>query len=82
MIYILNNRLGKGSFLPFQSATDDMLAQSNPAYITQEDIHTYDYIPADDEILTEADQCPLEIPPEVPPDRKVQQQDLRYASKG
>ena len=81
MIYILNNRLGKGSFLPFQSATDDMLAQSNPAYITQEDIHTYDYIPADGMILTLADQCPSELPPELPPDRKVQEQDPNNEGK-
>ena len=75
MIYILKNRPGKGSFLPFQPATDDMLAQCNPAYITQEDMHIYDDIPADGMILTVADQCLSEIPPELPPDRKAQEQD-------
>ena len=82
MIYILNNRPGNGSFLPFQSATDDRPTQRNPADITQEDIHTYDYIPADGMILTIVDQCRSELPPELPPARKVQEQDPNNEGKG
>ena len=98
MIYILKNRPGNGSFLPFQSATDDMSTQRNPAYITKEDIHmstqrnpayitqkdihTYDYVPDDGMILTLSAQCPSELPPELPPGRKVQEEDPNDEGKG
>ena len=82
MIYIISNRPGNGSFLPNQYATDDVPAQPNPAYLTQEDIHTYDYIPADGMILAIVDQCCSELPPELPPARKVQEQDPNNESKG
>ena len=82
MIYILNNRPGNESFLPNQYATVDVQAQDNPAYFVQEDIHTYDYIPADGMILTIVDQCPSELPPELPPERTVQDQDTNNEGKG
>ena len=66
-----------GSFQLFPSAAADVLAQHNPAYITKEDIHTYDYIPADGMILTRADQCP----PHLPPDRNVQEEDQSEEGK-
>ena len=81
MICTPNNRPGNGSFLPIQSATDDLPAQHNPAYITKKNIHTYDYIPADGMILTIADQGSSQLPPELPPDRKVQEQDPNNEGK-
>ena len=77
-----SHRHGNGNFLPVQSLIDDVPAQPNPAYVTQEDIHTYDYIPADGMILTVADQGPSQLPPELPPDRKVQEQDPNNEGKG
>ena len=50
----------------------------NPAYSAGEDIHTYDYIPADSMILTEGNECP----PKLPPDRKVQVQGANDTGKG
>ena len=82
MIYTPNNRPGNKSFLSLQSSTDDVPAQHNPAYLTKEDRHTYDYIPADGMVLTKADQCPSKLPPELPPDRKVQEQDPNDQGKG
>ena len=78
-IYILNNRSSNGSFLPLQFATDDVLAERNPAYNTKPDIHTYDYIPGDGMIMTiRVDQSP----PELPPDRNVHEKDANHEGKG
>ena len=83
MIYILNNRSGNGNFLPLQLATDDVLAERNPAYNTKADIHTYDYIPADCMIMMiRADKSPPQLPPQLPPDRNVQKNDTNNEGKG
>ena len=78
IFYISAHRLGNENILlplqenvGYQSATAELLAQRNPAYSAKEDIHTYDYIPAEGMTLTRVDQCPSELPP----DRKVQVQD-------
>ena len=55
----------------YQSGPAMFPAQHNPAYSAREDIHTYDYIPADSMMLAEGDKCP----PKLPPGRKVQVQD-------
>ena len=61
----------------YQTATAAVLAQHNPAYGTKEDIHTYDYIPADSAMLTRGEK----VPPELPSGRNIQVQDANIESK-
>ena len=61
----------------YQTATAAVLAQHNPTNRTKEDVHTYDYIPADSMMLTKVKT----VPPELPSDRNIQVQDPNNESK-